>query len=104
MKSLSFLVALLLLVGVQAVAQDDPVMSRKMDRYLHTPVPHEPPPVIEIKVDPARLKHDSDELLFLAQSIPWDVNQVSKGMLPKDLKEKLRRIEKLSKQLRNEIP
>ena len=103
MKSLSFLVALLLLVGVQAVAQDQ-VVSRKMDRYLHTPVPHEPPPVIEIKVDPARLKHDSDELLFLAQSIPWDVNQVSKGMLPRDLKEKLRRIEKLSKQLRNEIP
>ena len=68
MKSLSFLVALLLLVGVQTVAQDDPVMSRKMYRYLHTTVPHEPLPAIEIKVNPARLKHDSDELLFLAQS------------------------------------
>lgn len=103
MKSLSFLAAFLLLVGVSVVAQDG-VVSRKMDRYLHTPVPHEPMPATEIRVDPARLKHDSDELLFLAESIPFDVDQASKGMLPKDLKDKLRRIEKLSKQLRNEIP
>jgi len=53
--------------------------------------------------DMARLKQDADELASLAQSIPPDVDQTTKGMLPKDLDKKLKRIEKLSKQLRSRI-
>jgi hypothetical protein len=47
-----------------------------------------------------RLRHDADELAYLAQSIPPDVDKTAKGLLPKDLALKLKRIEELSKQLR----
>ena len=38
-----------------------------------------------------------------AQTIPADVASVRKGMLPKDVIEKLKQIEKLSKRLRGEL-
>jgi hypothetical protein len=63
-----------------------------------------PPPLNQrATVDPAKLRHDADELAALAQSIPPEVDQTTKGILPKDLSEKLKRIEKLAKQLRNQL-
>jgi len=62
-----------------------------------------PPASPRAKLDYAQLKHDADELAALAQSVPADVDQASKGVLPKDLAEKLKRIEKLAKQLRNRL-
>jgi len=63
-----------------------------------------PPPLNQrATIDPAKLRHDADELAALAQSIPPEVNQTTKGVLPKDLSEKLRRIEKLAKQLRGQF-
>ena len=41
--------------------------------------------------DPARIKRDADELALLAQSIPQDVDQTAKGMLPKDPNAKLKK-------------
>jgi hypothetical protein len=62
------------------------------------------PPVYKPQsVDPARLKQDADELASLAQSIPPAVDQTTKGILPGDLDQKLKRIEKLAKQLRSRI-
>jgi hypothetical protein len=61
------------------------------------------PSVPQRKVDRVKLSAQADELSRLAQSIPPDVEQVSRGMLPKDTAEKLKRIEKLSKQLRSEL-
>lgn len=59
-----------------------------------------PPPLSRrVTVDPEKLKHDTDELARLAESIPADVDQLAKGVLPRDLREKLKRIEKLAKQL-----
>jgi hypothetical protein len=54
-------------------------------------------------VDPAKLQRDADELSSLAQSIPPDITKVNQGILPKDVIEKLKQIEKLSKHLRNEL-
>jgi predicted Rossmann fold nucleotide-binding protein DprA/Smf involved in DNA uptake len=51
----------------------------------------------------ARLQQDAQELARLAQLIPPEVHQVQSGVLPKDLDGQLKRIEKLSKQLRREI-
>jgi len=62
-----------------------------------------PPPQQASRIDVARLRQDADELASLAQSIPPDVDQTTKGILPKDLDKKLKRIEKLSKQLRSRI-
>jgi hypothetical protein len=63
-----------------------------------------PPPVVRrTPADTAKLKRDADELASLAASIPSAVNQTTMGVLPKDLNQKLRRIEKLAKQLRSQI-
>lgn len=62
-----------------------------------------PPASPRVTVDYAKLRHDADELAALAQSVPAAVDQTSKGALPKDLAEKLKRIEKLAKQLRNKL-
>lgn len=55
------------------------------------------------KIDPAQLKREAEELSMLAQSVPEDVDKLAKGLHPKNLDEKLKRIEKLSKQLRRDI-
>jgi phage terminase Nu1 subunit (DNA packaging protein) len=63
-----------------------------------------PPPARQPQTtDLAKLRQNADELANLAQSIPPDVDQTTKGILPKELDQKLRRIEKLAKQLRSEI-
>ncbi|MGA8213040.1 MAG: hypothetical protein WB799_05575 [Candidatus Sulfotelmatobacter sp.] len=63
-----------------------------------------PPPLNQrAPIDFAKLRHDADELAGLAQSVPPEVDQTTKGVLPKDLGEKLKRIEKLAKQLRSQI-
>ncbi len=50
--------------------------------------------------DPAKLARDAKELAKLADEIPSLVERANKGVLFKDLNERLKRIEKLSKQLR----
>jgi hypothetical protein len=55
------------------------------------------------KLDPVKLRQEADELSTLAQSVPAAIAQVSQGKLPKDMAEKLKRIEKLSKHLRGEL-
>jgi hypothetical protein len=63
-----------------------------------------PPPLYKrSNVDVGKLKRDADELASLAQSIPNDVDSTGRGILPKDLDEKLRRIEKLAKHLRSNL-
>lgn len=54
-------------------------------------------------VDPVALRQEADQLAALAGSIPPDVQKINKGLLSKDLIEKLKRIEKLSKHLRSEL-
>jgi hypothetical protein len=55
------------------------------------------------RIDPAKLKRDADELASLAQTIPPSIDQTTKGVLPKDLAGNLKKIEKLAKQLRQQI-
>jgi hypothetical protein len=45
----------------------------------------------------------AQEMARLAQSVPPEINKVAQGQLPKDLLSRLKRIEKLSKQLRREM-
>jgi hypothetical protein len=62
-----------------------------------------PSPAPVHRIDPARVRNQADELAKLASGIPSDIDQVGKGLLPKDLNDKLKKIEKLSKQLRQEL-
>ena len=54
-------------------------------------------------IDLMKLQQEADDLTRTAQTIPTDVAGVRQGTLPKDMIEKLRRIEKLSKRLRSEL-
>lgn len=62
-----------------------------------------PPPQPIVRVDRDRMRRDAEELSQLAKTIPTDVAGMEKGLLPKDAADKLKRIEKLAKQLRGEI-
>ena len=63
-----------------------------------------PPPIRQqSSVDFAKVKSDADELVILSQSVHSGIDDVGKGMLPKDLIDKLKQMEKLSKRLRNEL-
>lgn len=61
------------------------------------------PTVGKYYVDLAKLQKEADTLARTAQTIPTDVASVRKGTLPKDVIEKLKQIEKLSKHLRSEL-
>ena len=53
--------------------------------------------------DFAQMQRSARELATLARSIPPDIDLTAKGLLAKDLASRLKRIEKLAKQLRNEL-
>lgn len=50
-----------------------------------------------------QLQKDAKELAELCASIPGDMNGVKEGVLPKDELEKLKRLEKLSKRVREQL-
>ena len=54
-------------------------------------------------IDMAQLEREAEDLARTAQTIPSDVANVRKGMMPKDVIDKLKQIEKLSKRLRTEL-
>ncbi len=54
-------------------------------------------------VDSTKLKSDAAELRELADALPASIDQVAKGVLPKDLSDNLKKIEKLAKHLRSEV-
>ena len=80
-----------------------PQVIREADKL---PNPADIPPQLTAKrqpADSAQLQRDAQELARLAQLIPSEVEQMRTGRLPKDLDGQLKRVEKLSKQLRREI-
>jgi len=62
-----------------------------------------PPAHQQSSMDFRKLKSDADELVILSQSIHSGIDSVGKGMLPKDLIDKLKQMERLSKRLRGEL-
>jgi hypothetical protein len=64
-----------------------------------------PPPLAAQpqRIEPSELRQAAYELASLSQSIPPAVDQTTKGLLPKDLDQKLKRIEKLARELRSKI-
>ena len=60
-------------------------------------------PSISRHVDLTQLQKEADELARTAETIPSDITSIRKGMLPKDMIQKLKQIEKMSKHLRTEL-
>ena len=63
----------------------------------------EPPATSHPTVTAAEVQQQADELLSLAQQVHTDTQRAAQGLVAKDLKDKLKRIEKLSKKLRDEL-
>jgi len=64
---------------------------------------HPSPEDLRARAAKLQLQKDSKELAELCSSIPADMDQVQRGLLPKDIDKKLRRMEKLSKNVREEL-
>ncbi len=75
--------------------------EEKAQRRFEKDMP--PPPQVRSAPSPQQLQREADELVGLAQSVPSQIQQVQRDVLPKELIDKLKRIEKLSKQLRSEL-
>lgn len=71
-------------------------------RTTGRPAPGEPK-LAQRPIDLVKLQQEADDLARTAQTIPTDMAGVRQGTLPKDIIEKLKRIEKLSKRLRSEL-
>ena len=101
------IVSVTILCSVVSFAQGGrpvPPGIRQADHTIEQSEKNVPPPLYQRSAtDLARLKHDADELASLAQTIPPSVEQTTKGVLPKDLVGRLKRIEKLAKQLRSQV-
>lgn len=100
-----FLSAVILLLGAMAVAQSShhfptPPQPMDQDKPAQAP-PSDTQP--RLRIDYAKLQREADELAREAQTIPGDMASASQGRLPKDVIEKLKEIEKLSKRLRAEL-
>jgi len=53
--------------------------------------------------DPQELKRDAEELAQLSQTVPAEVEGMSRGLASSRLNDRLKRIEKLSKKLRDAL-
>jgi len=90
-----------LLANAQSTPTPYPPALRHIDQ--HPPVIESPSPPPAQQIDLVQLRRDAEELAKLSQSVPVDMEQVANGLLPKDVLDKLKRIEKLSKRLHGEL-
>jgi len=64
---------------------------------------HPSPDDIRARVASLQFQKDAKELAELCASIPSDMDGVKQGLLSKDVLEKLKRVEKLSKRVREQL-
>ncbi len=83
-------------------SREEPVPQLPTTRRIE-PFPREAAPPRPPKIDMAQARHDTDELAALTDAVRAQMAELEKGLRPKDLDRNLRRIEKLSKQLRREL-
>jgi hypothetical protein len=93
---------MLALLGPSAIPQTRNNFP-KPPEALDPNVMQKAPATFSKHIDLVQLQKEADDLARTAQTIPSDVASVRKGMLPKDVIEKLKQIEKLSKHLRGEL-
>ena len=85
--------------------------QKRVTHYPQPPTPSMPgdtdttpkPQSSRARMNILEMERESKELSQLAGSIPGDVDLLKKGLLPKDVIDKLKKIERLSKHLRSEI-
>jgi hypothetical protein len=104
MRMSVLLFALLLSASAGWAQRNGPTGQRQADQAEDQFQKTVPPPIHQnSSVDFVKLRNDGDELIVLSQSIHSGIHNVEQGMLPKDLIEKPKQVEKLSKRLRGEL-
>lgn len=99
-----FLVACLMSLPARVCGQRTPIPPGVREADKQTNAPIEPPATFKQKpVDPGLLRQEAKELAKLSAALLSQMDQVSRGKIPKDLGDELKRIEKLAKHLRSEI-
>ena len=61
------------------------------------------PPATYAKPDPELMLQQANDLKQLSDAIPPDIENLGKGIIAKDLSERLKKIEKLAKKLREDV-
>jgi hypothetical protein len=89
----------LLLSAVPALAQSVNLARPPEITAQHNPTADE----MRSRVGNAELEKDTRELAELCGSIRADLFEIDQGMVPKDLPDKLNRVAKLSKKVRQEL-
>jgi hypothetical protein len=111
MKTLIMLgAACLMTIGLYGGQHNAPLIPPTFPppQQSNPPLPIDQPPTVvhgtrRQPFRPDQAKKQADELARLAQSVPPDIDKLAQGQFPRDLVTRLKRIEKLSKQLRREV-
>jgi hypothetical protein len=94
--------AVLLLLSVPLFSQQPlPIQQvpQKMDGMIRPGTPGLDPRLAQL----AAIQQDATELSTLSGSVQSDLQQLQKGVLAKDLQQRLKKMEKLCKKLRQEM-
>ena len=101
MRRFSWWALLLLMAALLAPAQTS---HRRLPDNINVDSDRpQPPAAKQPPVDMVQFQKDADELARLAQTVPPDIEKVKQGLISKDLNERLKKIEKLSKKLRGQL-
>ncbi|MGA9511500.1 MAG: hypothetical protein WBV55_22955 [Candidatus Sulfotelmatobacter sp.] len=106
MKLLACALLVVLFTATAALVQERPIPPgiRQADQAEDRTQQNIPPARPQrTTLDMKKLRRDADELARIAQTIPPDVSNLREGLLPKDMIERLKQVEKLSKGLRKQL-
>jgi hypothetical protein len=103
-KTTGFTWFVVLLATISTAQNSKPVPPGMLHTHeLESLNAHVSPPPIRRSVNPVALHNQAHQLADLASSMPQSVDNANKGVLERDLIERLKRIERLAKQLRRQL-
>ena len=106
MKRFAFLLLLLAFSAVAASQGTKPVPRgvREGEQAIYQGEQDVPPPMNQpVRPSFQRVQREANQLATLARNLPAEVGQLGKGTRPKDLDQKLKEIDRLSKHLRSDL-
>jgi len=97
-RLLCLLVGVVIIPGAMRAQNVNPMHPEEIQAQKHAS-----PDDLRARVANVQLQKDAKELAELCASVPGDMDGVKQGLLSKDLLEKLKRVEKLSKHVREKL-
>jgi hypothetical protein len=99
----SFVLAICLVCSVAWPQYQGPVRSGQERKGWAEPPEQRTAIQLSNTPDPRELKRDAEQLAQLSQTIPAEVEAMRRGLVSSNLNDRLKRIEKLSKKLRDAV-